>query len=50
MEKGSFMLKISAEWLEKYIRSEEIDFEEIILFYDELLNLFTSLEEEDRAS
>lgn len=50
MEKGLFILDFSKEWLEKAVRSEGIVFEEIFLFYDELLNVFTDLEKEDKAS
>lgn len=48
-DEGVFILEFNSEWLEKSIYSKENMFEDVILLYEEILNVFNDVELENRA-
>ncbi len=48
-DEGVFILEFNSEWLEKSICTKENMFEDVILLYEELLNIFNDVELENRA-
>lgn len=48
-DEGVFILEFNSEWLEKSICSKENMFEDVILLYEEMLNVFNDVELENRA-
>lgn len=49
-DEGVFILEFNSEWLEQSIGSKENMFEDVILLYEEILNVFNDVKLENRVS